>query len=95
MLLIPCPVCGERPEDEFGFGGDATVQPPVTDSASGQAEVDIEGFADYLYLRENPKGRHTELWVHRYGCRRWLVVERDTVTHELYSSRLAAGEGGE
>jgi sarcosine oxidase subunit delta len=84
MLLIACPFCGERPEDEFGFGGDATVTAPDQGSSP-------ESYADYLYLRDNIKGRQAELWVHRFGCRRWLVVERDTLSHEIFSVRLAGG----
>jgi sarcosine oxidase subunit delta len=38
----------------------------------------------YTYLRDNPAGRHRELWYHEQGCRSWLVVERDTVSHEIY-----------
>ncbi len=83
MLFIPCPVCGERPEDEFGFGGDANVAHPGPGAR-------LEDYADYLYLRDNPSGPHSELWVHRYGCRSWLVVERDTVTHQIIRAELAA-----
>lgn len=90
MLLISCPYCGERPEEEFAFGGDASVVPP--NGAGEGAPVGTETFADYLYLRDNPKGRHREHWIHRYGCQRWIEVERDTVTHEIYAVR-AAGEG--
>ena len=93
MLLINCPICGERPEDEFGYGGDASITPPPAVPAADAAPEDISEFADYLYLRENPKGRHSEHWIHRYGCRRWLLVERDTVSHEIFSCQLAA-EGG-
>ncbi len=84
MLLIRCPFCGPRPEDEFGFAGDATPTPPEQGSTP-------ESYADHLYLRDNIKGRQPELWVHRYGCRRWLVVERDTVSHEIFSVCLAGG----
>jgi len=83
MLLIPCPICGDRPEDEFGFGGDATVVHP----GHGVSTAD---YAEYLYFRDNPKGPHRELWVHRYGCRRWIVVERDTLTHHIAGASLAA-----
>ena len=33
---------------------------------------------EYIYMRNNPRGRHYEFWHHEGGCRRWLVVERDT-----------------
>ena len=38
---------------------------------------------DYVYLRDNPAGPHRELWQHVSGCRAWLVVTRDTRTHEI------------
>ena len=49
-----------------------------------------EAWHDYVYLRENPKGPHAELWQHSAGCRRWFKVLRDTVTHEI----LAVAEPG-
>ena len=43
--------------------------------------------ADYqrLWLPENACGRQTERWFHFAGCRRWLTVERDTITNEIYA----------
>ena len=45
--------------------------------------------ADYqrLWLPENAAGRQTERWFHFAGCRRWLTVERDTRTNEVYAVR--------
>ncbi len=43
----------------------------------------------YLHLRENPAGPHAELWQHEQGCRAWLRVERDTVSHAILSVALA------
>ena len=40
-------------------------------------------FTDYVYLRDNPAGSFREYWYHAQGCRRWLIVERDTRTHEI------------
>lgn len=40
-------------------------------------------FADYLFIRDNPKGVFLEKWRHSAGCRRWFNVARDTVTHEI------------
>lgn len=40
--------------------------------------------ADDPYLRDNPAGPISELWRHARGCRQWLVVRRDTRTHEIF-----------
>jgi methylglutamate dehydrogenase subunit B len=77
MLLISCPHCGPRDEAEFIYGGDATLRRP------GEGEPD-SAWMEYIFLRDNPRGRHRELWWHSLGCQRWLVVERDTVTHEIF-----------
>ncbi|MBT4830903.1 MAG: sarcosine oxidase subunit delta, partial [Marinovum sp.] len=41
------------------------------------------------YLRNNPAGEHRELWFHEGGDRSWLVVTRNTVTHEISNVELA------
>jgi heterotetrameric sarcosine oxidase delta subunit len=79
MLLIPCPWCGPRNQIEFTYGGDATVQEPPSDAP------DSAWFA-YVYLRDNPKGPHDELWLHGGGCRSWFKVRRDTRTHDILAS---------
>ena len=83
MLLIPCPHCGVRPETEFVYGGDATVRRPDPKTAG------LDAWAAYIYERDNPKGPHTELWLHASGCHSWLAVERDTVTHAIGQVRQA------
>ena len=40
-------------------------------------------WADYLFMRSNPKGRFRERWHHSAGCRRWFNVERDTATNVI------------
>ena len=50
---------------------------------------DLEAFYEYQYLRDNPAGLHEELWFHEQGDRSWLVVTRDTTTHEITQVRLA------
>ncbi|WNM10220.1 sarcosine oxidase subunit delta [Komagataeibacter nataicola] len=42
-------------------------------------------------LRDNPAGPHPEYWYHAAGCHGWLVVVRDTRTHEIFSVRTASG----
>ena len=43
------------------------------------------------YLRENPRGAYREYWHHAGGCRRWLLVTRDTATHAVAGVADAAG----
>jgi sarcosine oxidase subunit delta len=78
MLLIPCPFCGPRPEDEFVFGGEAHVRRPGYYDAVSDRE-----WADYLFMRSNAKGRSAERWCHLYGCRQWFHMLRDTVSHRI------------
>jgi methylglutamate dehydrogenase subunit B len=77
-MRISCPYCGERGSDEFTYFGDAARVRP--DPTSGNAMLQ---FADYVYLRGNPRGLHRELWYHGAGCRSWLVVTRNTLNHEI------------
>ncbi|WP_243793618.1 sarcosine oxidase subunit delta [Saccharopolyspora gloriosae] len=80
MLQIPCPWCGNRDEVEFRYGGQAQVAYPEDPVALSDAE-----WAEYLFVRANPRGRHAERWVHSDGCRRWFDVVRDTATNEFAS----------
>ena len=82
MLLIKCPFCGERAETEFSYGGEADIQRPLEPDSLTDNE-----WADYLFMRKNPRGPHRELWNHSQGCRRWFAVERDTVTYQITASR--------
>ena len=72
-MRIPCPFCGDRDAHEFVYRGDASPRRPTEDA----------GFHDYLYLRTNLAGPMREHWYHAQGCRNWLVVNRDTQTHEI------------
>jgi sarcosine oxidase subunit delta len=83
MLRIECPWCGVRNEDEFSYGGDASVQRPA-DSGS------LDEWYDYVYTRDNSAGQHTEHWQHLNGCRAWITVVRDTVTHEIFDTAPAS-----
>jgi sarcosine oxidase, subunit delta len=78
MLLIECPYCGPRAEIEFSCGGEAHIQRPARPDELSDAQ-----WAEYLFMRKNPRGRHFEQWVHSAGCRRWFNVERDTVTYRI------------
>ena len=78
MLLIECPYCGERPEPEFVYGGQAHIARPPHPSA-----VSIEEWTQYLYLRSNTRGVHAERWRHTHGCGRFFNALRDTVSDRI------------
>lgn len=84
--LITCPHCGTRPKEEFSIRGAALARPYPAASE--------EEWHAYVYLRENPKGRYQEYWHHAGGCRRFLIVERDNVTHDVFSVVDAAAIRG-
>ena len=83
MLLIPCPWCGPRNEVEFTYGGQAGIAYPEDAAALSDAE-----WADFLFMRDNPRGPFDERWYHVHGCRRWFNVVRDTATHRIAGSYL-------
>lgn len=76
MIRIDCPFCGLRDHSEFSYGGDGAITYPALDA-------DLPQWIDVVYQRRNIKGRQVETWQHVHGCRMWLRVERDTVTHEI------------
>jgi heterotetrameric sarcosine oxidase delta subunit len=78
-VRIPCPYCGVRGNEEFTYLGDARLAQRPEAAATDATEA----FHDYVYLRDNPSGEHRELWYHGGGCRKWLVVTRNTRTHEI------------
>jgi heterotetrameric sarcosine oxidase delta subunit len=82
-MLIPCPFCGPREHAEFAYGGDATVRRPRQAEPAWGPE-----WLAYVYQRANPRGRHREYWQHAAGCRQWLVVTRDTQSHEIFDCVL-------
>lgn len=82
-MRISCPWCGTRDVEEFVFGGDASAKRPSL------SDTDSETWLSFLYERKNPKGSHLEYWQHERGCRHWLVMERDTVTHDIIAIQFA------
>ena len=86
MLLINCPWCGERPELEFAYGGQAhLVRPPRP------AELNDQQWAAYLYVRSNARGLHAERWRHTRGCGRFFNALRDTTT-DHFAATYKIGE---
>ena len=81
-MRSPCPICGERDRREFYYVGDAKI----INRPSPDASEDL--WNDYLHNRENPAGVTKDLWYHESGCNSWLIVTRNTVTHEVESAEL-------
>ena len=84
-MIINHPPLGPRDSAEFVYLGDAALidrPDPTSDAAAKE-------FYEYAYLRDNPAGDLRELWFHEAGDRSWLVVTRNTVTHEIKKVELA------
>ena len=84
-MRIDCPHCGSRDIQEFVYRGDASVSRPDPDGENA-----LEHFVEAVHLR----ARHVEHWYHAGGCRAWVRVERDTLTHEIESTTFASEEIG-
>lgn len=84
-MIIDHPLLGPRDAAEFTYLGDASL----IDRPQWDAPDAAEQFHDYVYLRDNPAGEHRELWFHEQGDRSWLVITRNTITHEIINIELA------
>ena len=81
MLVIDCPFCGNRPEIEFRYAGEAHISRPLEPTS-----LSDEDWTAYLYQRSNPAGEHAERWYHVHGCRRFFNTLRNTVTDTFLAS---------
>ena len=86
-MLINCPYCGPRDLVEFSVNGEAVARPNPNGDLDGEAIR--AAFVDAIYLRDNPAGLHREHWFHAAGCQSWLLIERDTRTHEIVKVETA------
>lgn len=84
-MIINHPLLGPRDAQEFTYLGDAAL----INRPDWQADDAAELYHQYLYQRDNPAGLHRELWFHEAGDRSWLVVTRNTLTHEITDVQLA------
>jgi len=80
-MQLNCPYCGLRDHQEFTYRGDASAVRPALKNTS------VDDHNSYIFDRSNPDGVHRELWNHTSGCRTHVVVERNTVTHEVLSCK--------
>jgi len=79
VLLISCPYCQQTFEEEdFHYAGEAFIERPAQPDELSDAQ-----WADYLFMRNNPKGTHFEQWSHAAGCRKFFIVKRNTVDNRI------------
>lgn len=82
-MRLVCPCCGPRDRREYTYyGACAFLTRPAEDAGP-------EAWDAYLHLRDNPAGITRDLWYHD-PCATWVEVERNTVTHEILSTRAIA-----
>jgi sarcosine oxidase subunit delta len=79
VQIFPCPFCGERPDAEFRYGGDARKSRPGRDCSDAE-------WAHYMHQRANRRGEALELWQHAAGCGRWIEIRRDTASHAVIAT---------
>jgi heterotetrameric sarcosine oxidase delta subunit len=79
---IPCPYCSQRNSSEFRHVGELRQRPDP-------ANTSIQEWRSYLYEQANPAGWTNETWYHAMGCRRFIQVERHTLTNEIRSAQPA------
>ena len=83
-MRLTCPLCGSRDRREFYYcGAEDFLHRPGP-------EAEPDAWDSYLHLRDNPAGVVRDLWYHEQGCAQWLIVTRNTVTHEISSVELVA-----
>ena len=90
MLEIKCPYCGKRSQNEFAYGGDATIKRPELNK-----EVSDQEWDTFIYYRKNPRGDYLELWHHISGCRQWFKAKRKTATHEIIETYELSENSGD
>lgn len=83
-MRLTCPLCGDRDRREFYYyGAEDYLHRPAP-------EAEPAAWDSYLHLRDNPAGVVKDLWYHEAGCTQWLLVTRNTVTHEIFGVQLVA-----
>ena len=83
MLTLECPYCHTRADEtELAPGGQAHLKRHGTGSSDDEFET-------YMFARANPRGVHFERWRHAYGCGKWFLAARCTLTLEVFGTYKA------
>jgi sarcosine oxidase subunit delta len=78
MKLVPCPLNGLRPADEFVCGGEVRASPEPSTCSDAQ-------WAQFVFHRSGVPGVKCEWWCHTPSGY-WFIAERDTLTDEVLAS---------
>jgi sarcosine oxidase subunit delta len=71
---------------EYRYGGQTGVVMPAD-----SPRLDDQTWAEWVFVRANPKGPLDERWYHAHGCRRWFTLRRDTATDQILSEPVPIG----
>lgn len=88
-MIINHPLLGPRDASEFYYIGDAAMIMRPDAKPDDHSTETMAAFDSYQHHRDNPHGFHRELWYHEQGDRSWLIVTRNTTTHEITKVELA------
>jgi sarcosine oxidase subunit delta len=78
MKLIPCPLNGLRPADEFIYAGEVRSAPDAAQCSDAE-------WARYVFNRTGVPGIKREWWCHTPSGY-WFILERDTATDQIHRS---------
>jgi sarcosine oxidase subunit delta len=84
MKLMPCPINGIRPIQEFAYGGPFRPMPNPSESSDKE-------WADYVFHRAGEPGIKREWWYH-IASGTWFIAERDTLKDEIVRTYLYSEE---
>jgi sarcosine oxidase, subunit delta len=82
MKLIPCPLNGPRPADEFVYAGEVRDMPDPGSSSDAD-------WARYVFHRSGVPAVKQEWWCHTPSGY-WFIAERNTLTDEILATYSAA-----
>ncbi len=80
MKIIPCPVNGPRPAQEFAFGGEVRSMPDPNKATDAE-------WGDYVFNRNGEPGVKREWWYH-LASGAWFIAERDNTTDTIIRTYL-------
>jgi len=75
MKLVPCPLNGPRPMEEFVYGGELRA-------AADPAGADDAAWGRHVFNRQGVPATRREWWYHAPSGY-WFVAVRDTATGEF------------